>query len=34
MAQAVIVDLRNIYRTDEMKRAKFRYIGVGRAGVD
>jgi len=34
MAQAVIVDLRNIYRTDEMKRAKFRYVGVGRAGVD
>jgi UDPglucose 6-dehydrogenase len=34
MAQAVIVDLRNIYRTDEMKRAKFRYVGIGRAGVD
>jgi UDPglucose 6-dehydrogenase len=34
MAQAVIVDLRNIYRADEMKRAKFRYVGVGRAGVD
>jgi UDPglucose 6-dehydrogenase len=34
MAQAVIVDLRNIYRVDEMKRANFRYIGVGRAGVD
>jgi UDPglucose 6-dehydrogenase len=34
MAQAVIVDLRNIYRADEMARAKFRYVGVGRAGVD
>jgi UDPglucose 6-dehydrogenase len=34
MVQAVIVDLRNIYRDDEMKRAKFRYVAVGRAGVD
>jgi UDPglucose 6-dehydrogenase len=34
MAQPVIVDLRNIYRTDEMKRAKFRYVAVGRAGVE
>jgi UDPglucose 6-dehydrogenase len=34
MAQAVIVDLRNIYRTEEMRRARFRYVGVGRAGVD
>jgi UDPglucose 6-dehydrogenase len=34
MAQSVIVDLRNIYRADEMKRAHFRYVGVGRAGVD
>jgi UDPglucose 6-dehydrogenase len=34
MAQAVIVDLRNIYRPDEMKRANFRYLAVGRAGVD
>jgi UDPglucose 6-dehydrogenase len=34
MARPVIVDLRNIYRADEMKRAQFRYIGVGRAGVD
>jgi UDPglucose 6-dehydrogenase len=34
MAQPVIVDLRNIYRADEMKRANFRYIGVGRAGVE
>jgi hypothetical protein len=34
MAQPVIVDLRNIYRTDEMKRAKFRYVAVGRPGVD
>jgi UDPglucose 6-dehydrogenase len=34
MARPVIVDLRNIYRADEMKRAQFRYIGVGRPGVD
>jgi UDPglucose 6-dehydrogenase len=34
MAQPVIVDLRNIYRADEMKRAQFRYVAVGRAGVD
>jgi UDPglucose 6-dehydrogenase len=30
MAQPVIVDLRNIYRADEMKRAEFRYFAVGR----
>jgi UDPglucose 6-dehydrogenase len=34
MAQPVVVDLRNIYRADEMKRAKFRYVAVGRPGVD
>ncbi len=34
MARPVIVDLRNIYRADEMKRANFRYIGVGRPGVE
>jgi UDPglucose 6-dehydrogenase len=34
MALSVIVDLRNIYRADEMKRAGFRYVAVGRAGVD
>jgi UDPglucose 6-dehydrogenase len=34
MAQPVIVDLRNIYRIDEMKRAEFRYFAVGRAGVE
>ena len=34
MARPVIVDLRNIYRADEMKRAKFKYVAVGRAGVD
>jgi UDPglucose 6-dehydrogenase len=31
MEQPVIVDLRNIYRIDEMKRAAFRYVAVGRA---
>jgi UDPglucose 6-dehydrogenase len=30
MAQPVIVDLRNIYRDDEMKRANFRYSAIGR----
>jgi UDPglucose 6-dehydrogenase len=34
MARPVIVDLRNIYRADEMKRAEFRYVGVGRADVE
>jgi UDPglucose 6-dehydrogenase len=34
MARPVIVDLRNIYRAEEMKRAKFRYVGVGRTGVE
>jgi UDPglucose 6-dehydrogenase len=34
MAQPVIVDLRNIYRADEMRRANFRYVAVGRPGVD
>ena len=34
MAQAVIVDLRNIYHADEMARAKFRYVGIGRPAVD
>jgi len=34
MATPVIVDLRNIYRVDEMRRADFRYVAVGRAGVD
>ena len=31
MAQPVIVDLRNIYSSEEVCRAKFRYIGVGNA---
>jgi UDPglucose 6-dehydrogenase len=34
MKRPVIVDLRNIYRTDEMKRAGFRYAAIGRVGVD
>src|SRR5215469_819803 len=34
MTQPVIVDLRNIYRSDEMRRAAFRYVPVGRAGVE
>ena len=31
MTRPVIVDLRNIYRADEMKQASFRYASVGRA---
>ena len=34
MTQPVIVDLRNIYRVEEMRRAAFRYIPIGRAGVE
>ena len=34
MARAVIVDLRNIYRADEMQRANFRYVAIGRPGVE
>jgi UDPglucose 6-dehydrogenase len=30
MARPLIVDLRNIYRAEEMKRADFRYIAIGR----
>jgi UDPglucose 6-dehydrogenase len=26
----VIIDLRNIYRADEMNRANFRYVAAGR----
>jgi UDPglucose 6-dehydrogenase len=33
MARPVIVDLRNIYRSEDMRRAKFRYIGVGTADI-
>jgi UDPglucose 6-dehydrogenase len=31
MTQPVIVDLRNIYRAEEMRRAAFRYVPIGRA---
>jgi UDPglucose 6-dehydrogenase len=34
MAQPVIVDLRNIYPADEMKRAEFRYVAIGRGEVE
>jgi len=30
MTRPIIVDLRNIYRADQMKRAAFRYIPIGR----
>ena len=33
MAQPTIVDLRNVYRADEMQRAKFRYVGIGVPGM-
>ena len=29
MAQPTIVDLRNVYRPDEVQRANFRYVGIG-----
>ncbi len=34
MVRPTIVDLHNIYRADEMQRAKFRYIGVGGRDVE
>jgi len=34
MVRPTIVDLHNIYRADEMKRAKFRYVGVGGRDVE
>jgi UDPglucose 6-dehydrogenase len=34
MAQPVIVDLRNIYRADVMKRSGFRYAAIGRPGTE
>jgi len=34
MARPVIVDLRNVYRADEMQRANFRYLAVGRPGAE
>jgi UDPglucose 6-dehydrogenase len=34
MTQPVIVDLRNIYRADEMRRAAFQYFAIGRGGVE
>jgi UDPglucose 6-dehydrogenase len=34
MTQPVIVDLRNIYRAEEMRRAAFRYIPIGRPGTE
>jgi len=34
MAQPVIVDLRNIYRSDEMERANFRYLAIGRPDIE
>jgi UDPglucose 6-dehydrogenase len=33
MARPLIVDLRNIYRAEEMRRADFRYVAVGRTEV-
>jgi UDPglucose 6-dehydrogenase len=34
MARPLIVDLRNIYRDEEMRRAAFQYVPIGRAGAD
>jgi UDPglucose 6-dehydrogenase len=33
MAQPVVIDLRNIYRPDELARHGFTYVGVGRPGT-
>jgi len=30
MKQPVLVDLRNIYRPEDMKHRGFRYMGIGR----
>jgi UDPglucose 6-dehydrogenase len=32
MKRPVVIDLRNIYRPEDMGRRGFRYQGVGRAG--
>ncbi|HZV06150.1 MAG TPA: UDP binding domain-containing protein, partial [Gemmataceae bacterium] len=34
LAAPVLVDLRNIYDPNEVKRHGFTYVGVGRAPVD
>lgn len=34
MKQPIIVDLRNIYRAEELKRAHFRYYGIGGSKAD
>jgi UDPglucose 6-dehydrogenase len=34
MIQPVIVDLRNVYRADEMRRAAFHYVPIGRPAVE
>ncbi len=31
MAQPVMIDLRNVYRSDEVRRANFRYVAIGRS---
>jgi UDPglucose 6-dehydrogenase len=32
MVNSVVVDLRNIYRADELKRSGFSYFGIGKSG--
>jgi UDPglucose 6-dehydrogenase len=34
MAGPLIVDLRNVYRADQMQRANFRYVTVGRPAAE
>ncbi len=34
MTRSVIVDLHNVYRAEEAQRASFRYLGIGRTGVE
>jgi UDPglucose 6-dehydrogenase len=34
MAQPIIIDLRNVYRVDDMQKRNFRYFSVGRPSVE
>jgi UDPglucose 6-dehydrogenase len=33
MARSVVVDLRNVYRPDDMAKYGFTYVGVGTVGI-
>jgi UDPglucose 6-dehydrogenase len=34
LRRPVLVDMRNIYKPDEMAAAGFRYVSIGRSAVD